>query len=200
MSFGYNRPEPTTAEETPMSIYTRAGDTGTTRLADGTRASKADPRIEALGTLDEANSAIGLARAAVRDPALDEVLAFLQQRLMNCSAILAAPAPAEDTPVISDGDIGALESAVDRLMERAGPLGGFVLPAGDESAARLHVARTVLRRGERRVVELDALQPVDPQVLRFLNRGSDVLFAAARYATAVSGSAEESWDRTSPAP
>jgi len=183
-----------------MSIYTRAGDMGTTSLADGTPASKADPRIEAIGTLDEANSAIGLARAAVDDASLDDVLTFLQQRLMNCSAILATPAPAEDAPTVSDGDIEALESAVDRLMERVGPLRGFVLPAGDEATARLHVARTVLRRGERRVVELHALEPVAPHVLRLLNRGSDVLYAAARYATAASGSAEETWNRTFPVP
>lgn len=184
-----------------MAIYTRSGDTGDTSLADGSRCSKSHPRVEAYGALDEANSALGHARAATADPDLDATLRFLQHRLFNCSSILASPAePAEGAPAICAEDVAFLERSVDRLMDAAGPMRHFVVPAGGETASRLHVARAALRRAERRACALAATEEVDPLVLAFVNRGSDLLFAAARYAAAADDNGDEQWDPTAPTP
>lgn len=179
-----------------MPIYTRRGDAGETSLADGSRLSKASARVEAYGTVDEANSAIGLVRASVSDQLLDDVLHFVQQRLFNCSSSLAMPAEHRrpETPVVSAEDVALLERAVDRFQERAGSLDHFVIEAGTESAARLQLARAIVRRAERRVVELSQSEAVDELVLKFVNRLSDVLFAAARYSNAIAGAGEEAWD------
>lgn len=179
-----------------MTIYTRAGDRGKTSLFSGERVSKASERVEAYGTVDEANSAVGLARAAVTDPALDSVLHFVQQRLFNCSSSLATPPEAVTarTPVIDAEDIALLERAIDGFEERTGPLTHFVLEAGSEAGARLHVARAIMRRAERRIVALAEVATVDTNVLGFVNRASDLLFAAARYATALDPAPEEPWD------
>ncbi|TLM97680.1 MAG: cob(I)yrinic acid a,c-diamide adenosyltransferase [Actinobacteria bacterium] len=185
-----------------MTIYTRRGDEGTTSLADGSRAGKSGARVEAYGSVDEANSAIGFARAAVGDVLLGEVLGFVQHKLFNCSASLATPAASrtERTPVITAADVEALERAVDRFETHTGALTAFVLEGGGESGARLHMARAVVRRAERRVVALAGAEEVDPTVLAFLNRSSDVLFAAARYANALDDVADESWDPTAEPP
>lgn len=179
-----------------MTIYTRRGDAGTTSLADGTRVDKASTRVEAYGTVDEVNSLVGAARACCGDPVLDDVLHFAQQRLFNCSSSLATPleSAGEQTPRISDADIEFLERAIDLFMEAAGPLEFFVLEAGDDQAARLHVARAACRRAERRVVALAAEEPVDEHVRAFINRLSDTLFAAARYANATADRDDERWD------
>ncbi|MHB9003138.1 MAG: cob(I)yrinic acid a,c-diamide adenosyltransferase [Coriobacteriia bacterium] len=179
------------------SIYTRRGDSGETSLAGGTRVSKTSARIEAIGTLDEANCAIGYARTALAGLAasetgadVDGMLGFVQHRLFNAAGLLATPPAAVDearsashasTTVTAD-DVSRLESWIDGLSAATGELANFVLPSGCESAARLHVARTVVRRAERRVLELHANEPVDETVLAFINRLSDLLFAAARYA------------------
>lgn len=185
-----------------MTIYTRRGDAGTTSLADGERVSKASARVEAYGTVDEANSAVGLARAVVSDPILDDVLHFIQQRLFNCSSSIATPAEnaGERTPHISGDDITALEQAVDRFEAESGALNHFIIESGCEAAARLHVARATIRRAERRTVALAADTPVDEGVLKFLNRCSDALFAAARYANKLEDIAEEAWDPATPPP
>jgi cob(I)alamin adenosyltransferase len=185
-----------------MPIYTRRGDHGETSLADGSRIRKDSARVEAYGAVDEANSAVGLARAAVTDPALSELLCFAQQRLFNCSAALAAPAGTSTptTPRISHEDVAALEAAVDRFETVTGPPAGFVVEGGSEAASRLHTARAILRRAERRVVTLDAETPVDEQVLAFINRLSDALFAGARYANELVGHPDELWDPAAPLP
>jgi len=185
-----------------MTIYTRRGDDGNTSLADGARVSKASARVEAYGTVDEANSAIGLARVAIDDATLDDVLHFVQQRLFNCSSSLATPAghATDNTPRIDVADVVALEHAIDLLQGRAGELHHFVIEAGGEAATRLHLARAIMRRAERRVVALCAEEPVDEQVLAFVNRCSDVLFSAARYANVLDGIAEEQWDQHAPRP
>ncbi len=177
-----------------MTIYTRRGDHGETSLGDGTRGRKDGLRVEAYGAVDEANSFVGQARAACADPRLDAVLGFAQHRLFNCSSRLAAAVAAQRPPGITLDDISALEAAVDAFEATSGPAGGFVLEGGCESAARLHVARAVVRRAERRVVALAAAEHVDETVLAFLNRLSDVLFAAARYANTTAGATEELWD------
>ncbi len=179
-----------------MGIYTRRGDHGQTSLADGSRVTKDSLRVEAYGAVDEANCAVGLARAAGTDPLLDALLLFVQQKLFNCSSSLATPpsARSDRTPVIVAEDIAALEVAIDGFSAAAPPLDRFVLASGTELAARLHVARTVTRRAERRVVSLHAEEPVDERVLGFLNRLSDTLFAAARAANAAANVAEDHWD------
>lgn len=183
-----------------MSIYTRAGDAGETGLADGTRDSKASVRIEALGALDELGSVLGIVRQAVEDPPLYETLLFIQQRVFNCSAALANPAPNATTPGISDDDVAFLETAIDFLDPGAGQWRGFVLASGGEAAARLHLARTVARRAERRVVALGSQTDLPANVLPFLNRLSDVLFAAARTAAIDADTPEDTWDTNAAPP
>lgn len=183
-----------------MSIYTRGGDSGTTSLADGSRVPKFSARIEAIGAVDEANSAVGLARVAAADEALVSLLAFIQQRLFNCSSSLATPTPTERTPRIAHADVDALESAIDRFDSRCEPLTGFVIESGCETAARLHVARAIVRRAERRCDELAAQEHVDAMVPMFLNRASDALFAAARCANACESMPDEAWDPTAAPP
>lgn len=184
-----------------MPLYTRTGDDGHTSLGDGTRVPKTSLRVEAYGTVDEACCAVGLARAAVSDPPLQSDLRFLQQRLMSCASVLASPARAalmdaatSHAPTITAADVAALEAAIDRWAELDGPWRGFVLPSGCEAAVRLHFARAVTRRAERRVDALAAAEPVPAHVSAFLNRASDLLFATARAANEIEDADEEPWD------
>lgn len=182
-----------------MTIYTRTGDTGTTSLADGSRVSKEASRIEAYGTVDEANSWVGAARAWAGDAKLDGILEFLQHRLYNCSSNLAtSPGSSMEPPRVTVEDIAFLERAIDVLQERAGSIRGFVLPGGSKCAGVLHVARTVCRRAERRIWALARCEWVDPDVVKFVNRASDLLFAAARYAAATQGEGDVLWDKDLP--
>lgn len=182
-------------------IYTRGGDAGDTSLVDGTRVPKDADRVEAYGEIDEANAWVGAARAWVDDPLLDRALELVQHRLYNCSSNLASPPGAGfQPPQISEEDLAFLEQAIDRFEEKTGPLTSFVLSGGDRAAALLHVARTVCRRAERRVVALKRSEAVDALVLKFLNRSSDFLFAAARYANWVAGTEDVSWDKELPLP
>lgn len=183
------------------NIYTRGGDRGQTSLVDGSRVSKGCPRVEAYGTVDEANSWIGLARAEVTDDALDRALTFLQHRLFNCSSHLATPpSSGVTTPEVSAEDVAYLEQAIDRFEAATGPLTHFVLPGGTVTASRLHVARTVCRRAERRLVSLADVEQVDPTVLKLVNRSSDFLFSAARYANHLAGVEDPTWDSAVPVP
>ncbi len=178
-----------------MSIYTRRGDRGETSLASGARVRKDSARVEAFGAIDEANSWIGLARASTGDEFLGDVLCFAQHRLFNCSSLLASEAaPTHESPALTADDTLALESAIDRFELRSGPATLFVLEAGCEVASRLQVARATVRRAERRVVSLAAEADVAPEVAAFLNRLSDALFAAARYANALADTPDEPWD------
>jgi cob(I)alamin adenosyltransferase len=170
-----------------MRIYTRTGDGGETGLYGGGRARKGDLRIEALGAVDEANAALGLARTNTRqDQALDPLLERLQHRLFDLGAGLAQPdgGPAR----IAQSDVEAREQAIDRLEQDLEPLRAFILPGGSDAGAALHLARTIARRAERAVVRLaDAGEAVDPLVLTYLNRMSDLLFVAARHANRAEG-------------
>jgi cob(I)alamin adenosyltransferase len=178
------------------SIYTRKGDSGTTSLFDGTRVSKAAARVEAYGTIDEANAWIATARSFVEDPLLDEVLEVLAHRFYNCSSNVAAGAdPGAARTGIAEEDVAFLERAIDRMEGASGPIGGFVLPGGSRGAGLLHVARTVCRRAERLLCALGRDEPVDPTVLKFVNRASDALFAAARYANHLDGRGDALWDK-----
>ena len=169
-------------------IYTRAGDGGSTRLATGETVRKDDARVAAYGDVDECNAALGLARLhAAAEPALDAVLARVQNDLFDLGADLATPErdppPAWEALRVTDGQVERLERDIDALNADLEPLTSFVLPAGTALATHLHVARTVCRRAERRAVTLvDAGERVSPATLKYLNRLSDLLFVAARHA------------------
>ncbi|MCG8443359.1 MAG: cob(I)yrinic acid a,c-diamide adenosyltransferase [Caulobacterales bacterium] len=171
-------------------IYTRTGDGGDTRLATGASVSKTDARVEAYGAVDEANASIGLARAALADPVLDAILARVQNDLFDVGADLATPGPDEELAFeplrIQAGQAARLEADIDAVNADLSPLSSFVLPAGSEAAARLHVARTVTRRAERRAIALALNDPggINPAAIVYLNRLSDLLFVAARRANA----------------
>ncbi|MBN2497575.1 MAG: cob(I)yrinic acid a,c-diamide adenosyltransferase [Deltaproteobacteria bacterium] len=177
------------------SIYTRSGDQGMTSLLDGTRVPKCSGRVDAYGELDEVCSWIGAARACTTDTLLGPALGFVQHRFYNCASNLSAPPGGMDLCGVRQDDVLWLERAIDRFEQTSGPLDHFVLPGGSQEAAWLHVARTVCRRAERRILELAAREPVDETLRRFVNRASDFLFAAARYANAVSCQGDLIWDR-----
>ena len=177
-----------------MKIYTRTGDDGTTGLYGGARTRKDDPRVEAYGTVDETNAVIGLARACGLPREIEDVLAAVQSTLFDVGAALATPADrAASVPTVADRDVVVLEQAIDALEVRLEPLRTFVLPGGSEAAARLHVARTVCRRAERLVVAMSDHVPVDPAIVRWLNRLSDLLFVQARFANHAAGVADVPW-------
>ena len=172
-------------------IYTRVGDKGDTALGDGSRVPKQSLRVEAYGTVDEANAAIGLARLHVgpaADPEADAMLARIQNDLFDLGADLCTP---EDSRrVAGDRTRGALrivgaqverlEHEIDAMNKALRPLDSFVLPGGSPAAAYLHLARTVARRAERLVCALAAAEPVNPEAIRYLNRLSDHLFVMSR--------------------
>ena len=173
-----------------MRLYTRTGDTGETGLSPSGRIRKSSLRIEALGAVDEANAAVGMACALVVDGAdLSAVLASVQHRLFDLGADLAQPGASGR---VRAEHSAALETAIDELVRSVAPLKAFVLPGGTPAAAALHVARTVVRRAERAVVRLldDGGEPADPEAIIYLNRLSDLLFAAARYANRARGDLE----------
>ena len=179
-------------------IYTRTGDAGTTRLATGAAVSKADRRVEAYGGVDETNACVGLARVAlgVSDP-LDVMLARIQNELFDLGADLATPAKSDEVEGaalrILDSQVARLEAEIDTLNADLPALTSFILPGGNQAAAALHLARTVCRRAEREAVRLvESGEPVSGPAMRYLNRLSDLLFVAARWAND-QGRAEVFW-------
>jgi cob(I)alamin adenosyltransferase len=178
-----------------MKIYTKTGDAGETGLFGGTRVSKASARVSAYGDVDELNSAIGVARLHRLDDERDALLGAIQNELFDLGAELAArPGKESSVPRIGEEEIERLERAIDRVDEEVGPLASFILPGGSPGAAYLHLARTVCRRAERSVVALAAAEQVRPEVLRYLNRLSDLLFVLARLANARAGVADVPWE------
>lgn len=162
-------------------IYTRGGDGGESGLVDGSRMAKSHARFNAIGDVDEANSAIGLARTAIHTGgASDHFLAGVQNDLFDLGADLATPGEIEGALRLSDGRAATLEAEIDALSEQLGPLTSFVLPGGSEASARLHVARAQVRRAERTVVALNEESPLNPEILKYLNRLSDLLFQLSR--------------------
>jgi cob(I)alamin adenosyltransferase len=174
-------------------VYTRTGDKGETSLVGGTRVSKASPRVDSYGDVDELNSVIGVARARLDDPQIDEVLSFIQNDLFTLGADLASPSSVE-VPRVTDEFITALEEASDRFLAELEPLKEFILPGGCEAGATLHLARTVARRAERRVVELSATEEINPSTVVYLNRLSDLLFILARVVNQRKGATEKMTD------
>lgn len=181
-----------------MKIYTKTGDSGETGLFAGPRVSKDDPRIEAYGTVDELNTILGLARCEALPSEIDTFLARVQNELFDMGAELATPDPqARGTNLISSAQVMALEKTIDRFEANLPILKTFILPGGTCGAAWLHLARTVCRRAERRVVTLMGCpgQAVSSNVLVYLNRLSDVLFVLARAVNAAAGQADVKWQK-----
>jgi cob(I)alamin adenosyltransferase len=176
-------------------IYTRAGDAGETSLGDGTRVPKTDARIEAYGTVDELNAVLGLVLAGDVEAELRGALERIQNELFDLGADLAVPLDDDrrERLRVDRVQIEALETLCDRANEGLEPLRSFVLPGGTETAARLHLARTVCRRAERLAVALEAEHSVNPEALAYLNRLSDLLFILARAANAAAGVSEPVW-------
>jgi len=170
-------------------IYTRTGDDGTTALGTGERRKKYDLRVAAYGTLDEANSVIGIARLhTAEDAGLDAALSRIQNDLFDVGADLTTPGkgkgPGGARLTVTAAQVEWLEAEIDRLNDELEPLRSFILPGGSAAAAYLHLARTVCRRAERLIAELNdkAGESVTPEVLKYVNRLSDFLFVAARHA------------------
>ena len=168
-------------------IYTRTGDDGTTGLVDGSRLLKDDIRVMAYGDVDETNSIIGLVRVSLENKRLDTMLMRIQNDLFDLGADLATPLPTdgEKDPEyalrVLPSQTDRIETELDALNEDLSPLNSFVLPGGSPPAAYLHLARTVCRRAERRLVTLGKEQDINPAALKYLNRLSDFLFVAARW-------------------
>jgi cob(I)alamin adenosyltransferase len=189
-------PDPSDSVRT-VKIYTKTGDSGETGLFGGPRVKKSDPRVEAYGEVDELNAAIGAARATVEDPEIDGQLAKIQEELFCVGAELATPHGAKaraSIPPVDAAWSARLERAMDAWDGELPALSKFVLPGGTRSAAGLHLARTICRRAERRVVSLAAEVEVEPAVLAYLNRLSDFLFVAARVANHRARREEPLWD------
>ncbi|HXG76828.1 MAG TPA: cob(I)yrinic acid a,c-diamide adenosyltransferase [Gaiellaceae bacterium] len=174
-------------------IYTRGGDAGETSLGDGTRVSKLDARVAAFGTVDELNAAVGLVLAAGPPAELGNVLRRVQNELFDLGADLSVPLEREGRLRVTDEQVTALERDCDRFNDGLPELRSFVLPGGDEVAARLHVARTVCRRAERDALVAAQAHGASPAALRYLNRLSDLLFILARAANASAGREEPLW-------
>jgi cob(I)alamin adenosyltransferase len=179
-------------------IYTRGGDHGETSLGDGSRTSKLDCRIAAFGTVDELNAAIGVVLAGDCPDELAGVLARVQNELFDVGADLSVPWGVSDRLRVEQALVDRLEQDCDRFNADLPELRSFVLPGGTETAARLHVARTTCRRAERAAIEAAQELEINPLVLVYLNRLSDLLFILARAANALVGRDEPLWRPGSP--
>jgi cob(I)alamin adenosyltransferase len=184
-----------------MKIYTGTGDGGETGLFGGMRVPKDDPRVEAYGTVDEVNAFLGLARASLseRSRTLDAVLSVLQVELFDVGAELATPPERSASPLaarlraVTDEQVLVLEQMIDSYEAQLEPLKNFILPGGSLAAAQLHVARTVARRAERSIVSLAEVSPLNPHLIVYMNRLSDLLFVMARTANRLEGISDVLW-------
>ena len=182
-----------------MKIYTRTGDAGDTALFGGGRVSKDHHRVSAYGTVDELNATVGVAVAALADEELRRRLGLIQHDLFALGSRLATAPPQEGRPApkglpeVPVGRIAEMESWMDAPDEELPPLKAFILPGGTPAAAALHLARTVCRRAERAVVHLATLEPVEEQIVRYLNRLSDLLFTFARLENHRTGAGDVEW-------
>jgi cob(I)alamin adenosyltransferase len=174
-------------------VYTKSGDAGETSLVDGSRVSKADPRVAAYGDVDELNSWLGLARVGLPDQQLNESLEKVQNELFIVGADLASPMTIE-VPRIAEDHVTEMEQLIDHLLEELEPLREFILPGGTQFGSTLHLARTVARRAERSVAALAEREEINEHALKYLNRLSDLLFVMARVANQRAGVKDTSAD------
>lgn len=164
-----------------MKIYTKTGDRGETSLYDGTRVRKDSVRVEAYGTVDELNSTIGHARNFIEDQDISERLFKIQKKLFFVAGELATSQNGEFKLSVTEEDIAALERWIDEILAKIDKVNAFIIPGSSRASSSLHVARTVCRRAERRILALDAETEVNPVLIKFVNRLSDTLYAFARY-------------------
>jgi cob(I)alamin adenosyltransferase len=179
-----------------MKIYTKTGDRGDTGLFGGPRVSKDSLRIEAFGTVDELNSVLGVARTEPLPSEIDSLVERIQNELFSLGAELATPNPAaHGTSLVGPPQVATLEHAIDHFEATLAPLQQFILPGGSKGAAQLHLARTVCRRAERRLVTLarDSAEPIGADLIVYLNRLSDLLFVLARAVNAAAGQPDIPW-------
>ncbi|HUY90687.1 MAG TPA: cob(I)yrinic acid a,c-diamide adenosyltransferase [Pirellulales bacterium] len=177
-----------------MKIYTKTGDRGETGLFGGPRVRKDHLRIEAYGSVDELNAVLGLVRSESLPAEIDAVLESIQNSLFDLGAELASPDPARmGVPVVGAAHAEALERAIDLYEAKLPRLKTFILPGGCRAAAQLHLARTVCRRAERRLVSLAAAETISGELVVYLNRLSDLLFVLARELNRVSGQGDVPW-------
>jgi cob(I)alamin adenosyltransferase len=168
-------------------IYTRTGDGGSAGLVDGSRVSKASLRMAAIGEIDEANAAVGVAIAALGGGEVGYRLLQVQNELFDLGADAATPGEVEGALRMIPGQVARLEAEIDEMNAALEPLTSFILPGGSPAVAALHLARTVVRRAERAAVALNESEPLNPHLLAYLNRLSDHLFVAARFVAAREG-------------
>lgn len=164
-----------------MGIYTKTGDKGTTSLYDGNRVSKDDIRVESYGTVDELGTFMGLAKNYVEDKDMYDLIQNIQNKLFTVATNLATEDDAKVKHHITDEDILDLEKVIDLYMGKINNPIGFIVPGSGKKSAYLHVARTVCRRAERRIISLSGVAIVDPLVIKYVNRLSDALYAMSRY-------------------
>lgn len=179
-------------------IYTCTGDAGTTSLVGGQRVKKNNIRIDAYGTIDELSAHIGMLAAYEYEKSQNEVIEFVQNKLFNIGAYLATETAEGETPSawgLAETDIKRLEEAIDIIDNELPRLKSFVLPGGALQSSMAHVARTVCRRCERRIIDLAETTYIDPNVLKFINRLSDYLFVLARFINVSSGIDEKYWNK-----
>ncbi len=179
-----------------MKIYTKTGDKGMTSLIGGKRVPKNSMRLEAYGTIDELNSCLGVVCSFVKDEPLENELVGIQSRLFDVGGNLATDPENEQITRklgVTDADVELLERAIDRMVAEVPPVKYFVLPGGNQAVAFCHVARTVCRRAERRILDLAENEEVDGCVLRYVNRLSDYLFALSRKMAYDAGVEERRW-------
>jgi cob(I)alamin adenosyltransferase len=185
-----------------LKVYTRTGDTGETSLFGGKRVRKNDARVEAYGAVDETNAFIGFARAAISEGSsgsrealnyIDSVLAPVQNKLFSIGAVLAGSG--DENYQVKDSDIEFLEKAIDKMDEEIPPIKAFILPYGTDLCSKLHMARVMTRRAERRIVALSGSETVDPKTIAYMNRLSDFLFTLARYANKAQSVPDVLWKK-----
>jgi cob(I)alamin adenosyltransferase len=168
-------------------IYTRTGDGGSAGLVDGSRVSKSSLRMTAIGEVDEANAAIGVAIAALEEGPIPGQLREIQNDLFDLGADVATPGEIDGALRILGSQVQRLERDIDLMNTGLAPLESFILPGGSPGVAALHLARTIVRRAERAAVALNEAEPLNPQLLAYLNRLSDHLFVAARHVASLEG-------------
>lgn len=180
-----------------MKIYTKTGDEGTTGLVGGSRVKKYNIRLEAYGTVDELNASLGMLDALNEDAEISQLLSVIQNKLFNIGSRLASDEKGEELTAalaITDEDIQHLEQAIDHFDEELPELTHFILPGGDQLIAQCHVSRTLCRRAERRIVEFAEQEKVRPELIKYVNRLSDLLFVLARISGFRRGITERPWE------